>query len=202
MRPASLKNGLTLTELLVAIGILSMLVIGVSAFQRDVFSLNSNIQGSLNAQLSARAALREFTAEVREASPSSLGAYPIVEAGTSSFAFYSDTDDDGERERIRYYMQNNVLRKGITRLSGGTYNTANEETRLIINDVHNGSSTPLFTYYNGSYAGSGAALAAPFPIYDVRLVKLTLMLDDDPNRSPDPFVLTTQVTIRNLKDNL
>lgn len=197
------KNGFTLVELLIAIAILSFLTIGVSLFQRDVFFFNFNIRSSMNAQLSARAALRRFAAETREASASSLGAFPISEVAASSFTFYSDADDDGERERIRYYLDGTIFKKTITPPSGDplVYDPANESTEMVIADVVNGG-TPIFEYFNSNYDGTTAPLSFPFSVANVRLVKLTLMIDEDPNRAPDAFVMTTQVSIRNLKENL
>jgi len=36
----------------------------------------------------------------------------------------------------------------------------------------------------------------------VRLVKITIVIDKDPQTPPGPMTLTTQISIRNLKDNL
>jgi len=36
----------------------------------------------------------------------------------------------------------------------------------------------------------------------VRLVRITIKIDEDPNRPPAALTSTTQVSIRNLKDNL
>jgi len=45
-------------------------------------------------------------------------------------------------------------------------------------------------------------LGSPVDVSSVRLVKMNITIDRDPNRSPTPINVTTQVVIRNLKDNL
>ena len=116
------NKGMTLAEIVIAVGIFAAIAIVLGLFQRDVFVLNSSIRDSLDAQLEARALLRRFTAEVREASPSDLGSFALAETGTSSFAFYTDADDDGVRERVRYFLSGTDLRKGIVVPSGNSFN--------------------------------------------------------------------------------
>jgi len=70
-----------------------------------------------------------------------------------------------------------------------------------VHGVVNGS-TPVFTYYNSSYNGNTPPLTLPVSILDVRLIKISIITDDDPSKPPSPINVTTQVSFRNLKDNL
>lgn len=196
-------GGYTLIELLVGVSIMTLIMIGVGLFQRDVFSLNTLLSNSLIAHQEGRKALKIMSAEIRSLSPSSTGTYAIAEAGSASFTFYGDIDNDGVKERVRYFLSGTVLKRGIVEPSGSplTYNPANEISIELIHDITNGA-TPVFTYYDTNYDGTGGALVEPINVLSVRLVKITAITDKDPNRAPAPFTMTTQISLRNLKDNL
>src|SRR3989339_1075189 len=99
-----LESGFSVIEVLASIFILTLIGLAVYSFQKDVFSLNRIISGSLTAQDEARRALKRMSAEIRTASPSSLGAYALSQTATSSFTFYSNIDDDSFKERVRYFI--------------------------------------------------------------------------------------------------
>ncbi len=198
-----LRSGFSIIEVLVAIFILSLVGAAVVTFQKDVFSLNTIISNSLTAQDEARRTLKMMTAEIRPLSPSSVGAYPIAEADPTSFIFYSDIDNDQLKEQVRYFLDGPILKKGVIKPSGAplAYNPANEIISEVIHDVANGA-TPIFNYYDTNYDGTTPPLAQPVDIPTVRLIKITIVIDKDSNRAPGPITLTTQVSMRNLKDNL
>jgi hypothetical protein len=50
--------------------------------------------------------------------------------------------------------------------------------------------------------GTSSPLTQPVITTNVRLIKINLMIDVDPNRAPVIKTYTSQVSIRNLKDNL
>lgn len=195
--------GFTLVEILVAVSILGAIIGLVGAFQADIFSLNFVIQSGLNNQNEAKKVIRPFANEVRSASPSSLGAYPIKTASTTEFVFYSDIDNDDLKEEIRYYLDGGDFKKGFIKPSGQplTYDPNDEEVINIIHDVLPGV---IFEYYDSSYDGTASSTPLTHPVAPsaVRLVKVQMTVDADPNKPPAPLHITTQVSIRNLKDNL
>jgi len=197
------QSGFSIIEALVGIFILSLIGLAVYSFQKDVFSLNKIISGGLTAQDEARRALKSMSAEIRTASPSSLGAYPLVQTATSSFTFYSNIDGDSFKERVRYFLEGTTLKKGVIKPSGSplTYNPANEVITELIHDVAN-ATTSIFSYYDENYDGTTQPLAEPIDISAVRLVKITVVIDHNPTQPPGPITLTTQINMRNLKDNL
>lgn len=197
------KSGFTVIEILVSIFILTLIGLAVFSFAKDIFSLNRITSDSLTAQGEARRALKSMSAEIRTASPSSLGAYALAQTATSSFTFYSNVDDDSLKERIRYFLDGTTLKRGIIKPSGTplTYNPANEVISELIHDVAN-ATTSIFSYYDENYDGTTQALIEPINISNVRLVKITVVIDKNPQKSLGPMTLTTQISIRNLKDNL
>ena len=195
--------GFSVIEVTVAIFILTLVGIAVYAFQKDVFSLNRILSQSIVSQEEVRRALKVMSAEIRATSPSSIGAYAIAETATSSFIFYSNIDDDSFKERVRYFLEGTVLKKGVTKPAGDplTYNPASETISDVVRDVANGT-TALFSYYDTDYDGTSQPLVQPINISIVRLVRIVIMVDRDSSVLPGPITLTTQISMRNLKDNL
>lgn len=198
------NKGFTLAELLISMAIISGIVWTASIFQRDVFSLNTNLQSSLNAQLDARHVVKVMVSEIRKSVPSANGTYPIESASSTAMIFYTDANNDGVVDRVRYFVNGSSIKKGIIVPTGSplTYNPANEVLSTLINNLVSSSTLPVFQYFPSSYAGTSSPLSYPLNIASVRLVKVTVIIDNDPNRSPVPIVVTSSVSMRNLKDNL
>lgn len=194
------KKGFSIAELIISIFIISILSISIGNFTRDIFFLNSALSGGMNAQLDARHLVKVAVAELREASPSNLGAYPISLASSTGITFYSDINNDGLKDRIRYFLSGKTIKRGVVVPSGNplTYNDSDEKLSTLISDVVASSTLPIFQYYSGSEV----QLIQPVVVSNVRLVKITVIIDADPNHPPAPIIVTSQVSIRNLKDNI
>jgi len=194
------KGGFTIIETLFGIAIFISITFVLTLFSKNVWVYNSFISEGLTNTDSVRQVLKTIVSEIRTASVASNGAYTIDEANASSFSFYSNIDDDNLREKIRYFLVGTTLQKGITKPTGSppSYNPINEKIVTIASDTTNLD----FSYFNKNYDGNNPALPFPINIPDVRLVKITVTIDKDPNRPPLPTVFSTQVSIRNLKDNL
>ena len=196
-------SGLSLIEVLVGMSILLVIGLAIFFFQKDVFSLHRIISTNLNVQYEARFALKNIISEIRSISPSNLGAYPIANAATSTFTFYVDLDSDSLKEKVRYFLDGETLKKGVIKPSGNPL-SYDPDDETITEPVHNvaNATTSIFSYYGTDYDGSSPSLDYPIEVSLVRLVKVHIVIDEDPDESPKPLVLTTQVSLRNLKDNL
>lgn len=198
-----MKRGFTLTEILVVVAIIGLLSVAVGRFMRDVFFLGTVTRGTLAVSQDARNLLRVMTRELRAAAPSANGAFPLVTVASSSISFFSDINGTGQRDLVRYYVSSTTLMKGVITPTGNplTYATTTEKLFVVMSDVKNGT-TSIFSYYDNTYAGTSSPLSYPVAIQSVRLVKIDLTLDANQNRAPVTKTFTTQVSIRNLKDNL
>lgn len=203
MKIFTTKKGFTLVETIVAIAIFTGVIVALGAFQRDVFFFNDVLQIGLNNVTEARKVLRPFVGEVRKAQPSNTGSSSIESAQQKSFIFYTDTDGDGVRERIRYFIEGDTFKKGVVTPTGDplSYNISNEKIVSVVHDVIYDSTN--FSYFDSNYNGTSATPALSFPVSpsDVRLIKIDLTIDANPGRAPSLMTITTQATVRNLKDN-
>jgi prepilin-type N-terminal cleavage/methylation domain-containing protein len=194
------NTGYSLPEMLISVAILSAMLGVIAAFQSDIFSFNRVIQSGLGNQDEAKKIIRPFSGEVRGASMSSLGGYVIKEATESSFVFYSDIDSDGLKEEVRYYLEDGKFKKGVIKPSGNPleYDADDEKIVNVVNHVIN---SQIFEFHDSTYSGTEDPLAFPVSLIDIRLVKISLEIDDDINQPPAATSISTQVFIRNLKDN-
>jgi len=198
------KKGFTLIEILIAIGIFTSLVVLLTTFQKDIFTNNVFIQNSLIAESEARGALKRAIADLRASASSNDGLYPIVSVDKNTLTFFSDIDKDGLREKVRYFVANSSLMRGVIKPTGApyTYVAGNEVLSTVVHSIVNDTSTPVFDFYDDSYNGTSSPMSFPIDVVKIRLVKITIMIDANPARSPSVMTFTSQVAVRNVKDNL
>ncbi len=200
------KQGFTLVEFVMAVAIMISIVFGVTNLARDVLVINTSATQNLVAQSDARKALKSIIAELRTAAPSSTGAYTIESASSTSVIFFADLDNDNRTERIRYYLDypTRTLRRGVVVPTGNppSYVLGQETYTTLSSDIVISTTTPVFEYFNTNYAGTSSPLTYPIDLSVIRLVRVRLIIDKDPNRAPLEQITTSEVTLRNLKDNL
>jgi len=198
-------RGFTLVEIVIVMGILSLFVVLVVDFQSKVFIYNRIFQGGNFVGTDALNVVKSMATEMRSMSPSSGGAYPIESASTSTITFFVDIDDNGTKEKVRYFLSGTQVLRGVIAPAGNppVYSSGTEALSVLMSNVRNTSAAPLFTYYTSSYSGTTTVpLSLPISISSVRLVVINAILDADPTRPLVPLSATTQVSLRNLKDNL
>lgn len=198
------SRGVTLVELMIAIGIFALLSLGAAEIIIVGFRSNAAVWEHLEVQRDARRAIQQVVNVVRQAETSSVGAYPVVSAGDNELIVYSNIDNNGYRERVRFFLDGTTLKKGIVTPSGSplAYVTASEIITDVANNIINASlSTPIFSYYNSDFTGTEAAMAQPVIVGDVRVIRIRLILDKNPNALPSSYDVESSAHIRNLKLN-
>lgn len=199
-----LKNtGFTLFEILVTMGIITVISVPLMRLQVNILSFNGFFQNTISLQDEARRAVQNFSSEVRSAVPAENGAYLIGEAKDNSFIFYRDINHDRTAERVRYFKEGEELKKGVIIPSGNpiNYSLSDEKIITVAHNVKNSDIDPVFTYFDRDYDGQSAPLIQPVESTLVRLVKLNVVLGAG-NERQDKMNLSTQVTLRNVKDNI
>lgn len=203
MKNEKINFGLTTIETIVVICIFVLISLIIFGWQKDIFFINTLFSKRLTSQENIRKTIKNFVTEIREAQISAAGAYPLEKVNKDEIIFYSDIDLDGIVERVRYFLQDKKIKKGVIKPSGQppVYNPDDEVIIELVSHIIN-PNNEIFTYFDKNYDGSGDPLPQPVEILAVRLVRITIVVDEDPNRPPEPITETSQATIRNLKDNL
>ena len=195
--------GMTLVELLIALAIFVAVIVAVGAFEANVFIYQGEVSNSFQTAQNAQVILKTVLTGLREIEPGANGAYPLITTGSTSLSFFSDPDNDGTAEQMTYTLIGTTLYQTTIQPSGSpaVYNGSPSTTTLLTN-VRNGNTTPVFQYFDTNYNGTTSPLTQPVTATAVRLVKVNITLDMDPNRSPAPITYTVQANLRNLKSNL
>lgn len=186
----------TLIETMVVIAVVLSAGIALMGAIQYFYQSNAFILEQTAALESTRRGHTFTLQNMREASYGDDGSYPITIAATSTMTFHGDIDVDGGVERIRLYLQNGTLYRGVTNSNGNpaSYVGQPEVREAIASFVRNSASTPIFTYYNED----GAALAQPVDLTEIVSVGVRLDVDLNPNRAPNVFTLSGTSTLRNL----
>ncbi|MDP3954049.1 MAG: prepilin-type N-terminal cleavage/methylation domain-containing protein [bacterium] len=193
------NGGFTLIEIVVGMSILAVAVLLISSFGLDIFNSQISFGRAIEIEQEVQQTFKILVPELRSLEPSVNGSFPISQAGSLSLEFYSDTDNDGLSEKIRYFLENNTLKRSITPPSGSppVYDLGDEKIKEVIHDLTNASS-PIFYYYDKNYTGSEPTLAFPINIPDIRVIKIQITVDPDIVGS-SPLIFSAQATPRNLR---
>lgn len=97
-------GGFTLVETLVAIFIFFSAFVLIINFVVDSYRTHGYASEEARAIEEARRGIEVMTREIREAKTADNGAYAIERADDKQFVFYSDIDDDGNAEKVRYFL--------------------------------------------------------------------------------------------------
>ncbi len=190
-------RGLTLIEVMVLLSVTVLLGITINSLIVNFYRTNSYILQQTSAIDSARRGMRISFENLRQAAYGEDGSFPIQSAATSSITFYSDVDGDNSVERIRLSLDGETFYRTITEATGNPPEyTGTTSTSTIATYVRNGTSSPLFRYYDST----GTEISSS--TIDVSLIEAittSIMVDLNPMRAPDIITLQETATLRNLR---
>lgn len=197
-------RGVTLVEVLVTLGIFVVVMLAVGNFVTNIFIYHSNISSSYQTEQNAQVILKTLLNELREIAPGADGSYALVNAGSSTVTFFSDTKNSGVTQEVKYALVGTTLYKVVTTATGTpfTYSAVNRSTTTLLTAVQNGTTTPVFQYFDTNYNGTSSPLSQPVTTATVRLIKIGLVLNLNGGHTLTPVTYTVQVSPRNLKTNL
>lgn len=146
--------------------------------------------------------VNDLTQYLRRARQSDAGSYTIVSADDNDLVVYSDYDKDGKTERLHIYLSAGKVYLGIRNPSETfppVYDAGDETTLELAKQIVNTASDPMFSYYDSSYPETNA-VDTPADVSEIRLIRIFLKINIDPNRAPDNIQQETFVELRNLND--
>jgi prepilin-type N-terminal cleavage/methylation domain-containing protein len=203
--PMKNKGGMTLIEMIVAIGIFSIGMVGFTVLFSRTWQNNSYTLEMGQTSMAVSQGVSKIVNYVRGARQSDNGAYAIKSANDNDLVIYSDYDKDDITERLHIYLSNSTVFMGVTDPTSGmpkTYPSGDQETITLASRIVNNSTTPIFYYFNKDYPGDTVnnPLDTPASVSEIRLVKIYIQMNIDPNRAPDNIQLQSFAELRNLND--
>ena len=202
-------KGFTLIETLVVIFVFSVVIMMTGNFIVMGYRTQSYTYQQAIAINEARKGIEVMIKEIREAQTGENGAHIIEDAQEKEFVFYSDIDNDDRVEKIKYFIDddNNEFKKMVFEPNDWTFydleNTAVVEifypsapSKEITMCQYLVDSPPsVFAYFD---ANGEELLELPAIKKYTKTIKVRLLINVNPNRSPDAFELSSEASLRNL----
>lgn len=197
---------MTIIEMLMSITIIVLGMEGFSLLFMRTWRSNSFALEMGQASMAVSQGLGQMVNHIRGTRQADSGAYPIKSADDNDLVLYSDYDKDGVTERLHFYKSGQSILMGATDPTSTmprTYPSGDQQTITVANSIVNGVDEPVFYYFDKEFAGDEAGnppLGTPADIEDVRIIKIFLKINIDPNRAPDNVEMQSFVEMRNLND--
>ena len=196
---------MSLVEMLVAIAILSICMIGVNILFLRSWNANKFILEMGNASFVASRGTNILVSEIRKARQADNGDYLIESGDDFDLKVYVNADADTDTERVHYYLASGNLYKGVTNPVAGlpiSYPASDDSTTMIATAIANTASDPVFYYYNDAYPVDivNNPLATPVVLSAVRMIKVHLMVNIDPNNAPNSINIEAFAQLRNINN--
>jgi hypothetical protein len=181
----------------------TILLLGLMSSVTELYKHNSITLEQANEIEVARRGLLTWVRDTREMTYGADGAFPLGLADSHRMGFYSDIDKDFNVEYVEYRLATTTLYKDTYEPVGNppvystTTPTYTEILSQYIQNLPQGQTT--FRYYSDT--GIEIATSSAM-ISDIRYMRINLVVNIDPARSPGEFMLQGSATPRNLKENL
>jgi type II secretory pathway pseudopilin PulG len=202
------NQGLTLIELLIVMAIFILSIETVSAFL--IYSYrgsNYTLAKALSVE-NARKGTTKIVKELKEAMPSDSGGHFLEAADDFEIIFYSNIDKNDDVERIRYFLEDEKLKRGVVKPSGYPASYGGTEEIKIISSYVKNTTTPLFYYYDQCYAGKETDLPLATPITSENIdevslvgVKIKIETNVDPRLPVETITIESKAQFRNSNIN-
>jgi prepilin-type N-terminal cleavage/methylation domain-containing protein len=187
------SKGLTIIEMTVVIGILSILTVIMSQFIARSLKTYRSAHQNVDLQEKTSQVLREFEFSTRAATE-------ILTADSDELTFYRyyDISTSSSPTKIRYFVEGNIFKVGKSLPVGMPPNVTypNETIDFLVEDLVNPGQ--IFHYYDNQ----GQELNQPVALSAVTMIGLEFTLDKDPDKPPAAITEITKVDLRNMKKNL
>jgi hypothetical protein len=181
--------------MVITVALFTALVLAVAAVANSFYTTRGNAIDQAFALQSARIGTEAVVRDIREAAFADNGAYPIESIGSNELILYADRDRDASVERIRYFLDDTALKRGVTEAVGSppTY-SGSEAVSTVAADVRNvDRGIPVFQYFE-----SGSATSTVSAVTDVGYVTVTLVVNVTPSEQPKDFTLSSSASLRNV----
>lgn len=197
----SFSRGMSLVELIVAMGILSLVMLGMSTFLASIWRTQSFTMRTGQASFAASHGVEGMVDLIRNAQTGADGSFPVIRATATEFSFFADENHDGKIERVHLFYDASTAPKTIkygvtdpTTATPPTYPANDGSVSVIASSVVNDASEPVFSYYDHS---NGALSATP-TLSSVRMVHVSILIDPNPSASSNPIEISSFASLRNL----
>lgn len=191
------QKGFTLIQVIISVAVFTMLLFAMNRLFISLYMEQEVSVGMIERTNNANRVLAIMGEELRPANRSKAGDYLLGTAEPYTLVFFSDIDADAEIEKVSYFLDGIALKKTVVEPGSLPYYGTAGTTTVVSTQIVNGA-TPIFTYYDASYMGTGSALGSPVLPAEVRLVGIHLELDTPSSMSAYNLTVDTKIRLRNV----
>lgn len=201
--------GFTLVETLVALAIFTLgMQATVLVFAKTIKNKAYTMEMGKASFIISRS-MGDLIGYIRRARQSDDGAFPIISADENDFVLYSDYDKDGITEKLEIQLDYTTDIVKLTTCKPTStvpkrYDCLGGSVKIIelAKNIINTPSEPMFSYYNKDYPLDTVnnPISGTVDVSQIRLVKILLKINIDPNRPQDNITQESFVEMRNLND--
>ena len=193
----STRKGLSFVEMIIAIGIFSLMMVGITTFFVKSWDNYNYVMDTNSSSISASQGISGIVDNIRRTRNADNGAYPIKSVGDFDLVIFSDYDKDGITEKVHYYLDNGTLKMGSRDPSGvpPTYSAGDSNTSVVVNNVVNNASQPVFYYYDNS---NNIINNPDTNLSNIRMIKVNLIVEGN---SANNVNTESFASLRNLSEN-
>lgn len=196
MKTVKGQKGFTLLEVVMAIGIFSILMVGINLLFISLYRQQGSSAAMIERTRVMNNLIDTMAKELREGNRGENGHFFIETASNNTITFYSDIDDDNLTEKVSYSLSGSTLNKSVTQPGSDFQYSSSATVTVAFSEVQNGS-TPIFTYYDENYTGTGSSMALPVSVLNVRLVGVSLTTNSTNRYKSYPLHIETKIQLRN-----
>lgn len=200
-----ISKGFTLVEVLVAMSIFTAVIIGVTSFTIQYLK-NTTLSVEEIQQINiVQQAHTRILKELREARIGDDGSWPLVLCNDTDITFFSDTTGDGRSDKIRYFVDGTTLKREVIEPTTVPVSyPAGNETVTILSEYLDLSGGPIFTYYDGNWPQDTVnnPISGTDRLTRSRFIRVTIGINQTENFAAEPYIISSAVSIRSLKNNL
>ncbi len=198
---------MTLIEMLMSIAIFTMGIGGFTLLFSKTWKTNSYVLEMGQSSMNASQGMNKIVDYIRRVKQADDGAYPVRSANGNELVLFSDYDKDGATERLHFYKSGQNILMGVTKPTvtlPKTYPVSDQEIITLVSNVVNQADEPIFYYYNKDYPGDDVNNPLTIPVVshlaDIRLIKIFLQVNTNPNKLPNNVKIQSFAEMRNLND--
>jgi hypothetical protein len=196
-------RGMSFVEMLVSIAILLVGMEGFTLLFLSSWRQNGYIFETGVASAAAARSVNEIVSDIRRVRQADNGDYPVESGDDFDLTVYIDIDNDGVTERAHYYLDSGVIKIGVTEPAATqpiSYPVGDQTVTNLAGNVDNEPTEPLFFYYDDQYPTVTTPLSTPITVEDVRLVRVRVVINVDPDKAPEDTNIESFAELRNLRD--
>jgi type II secretory pathway pseudopilin PulG len=199
--PNRKNHAYTLVETVVVIALFSLIMLTVNTLIVSFYRQNDYAVRQSAAIQNGRTAVTTLVQDLREATVSESGSYPLIELSPNTIRFYSDIDRDEAVEEAYYYVnaEFQLVKETIEPSGNPAQYLGTPEISYIANYIQNDfMNVDIFKYYDGQ----GVEITNLDDADAVRFIEVNLVVNVDPTKQPEEFILRSSAFIRNLRPTL